>query len=155
MTEDRKTILKKLIRELHSGVPPNEVKDKVKQYLKDVNPTEIAKIEDELVKEGMPRDELQRLCDIHLEVFREQLEKEKPREIPLDNPINILLEEHKTLTRFLEELSAIIEDIRRSEGKSYVDQVMPELRHIAEDFLDAEKHYLREENVLFPILEKH
>ena len=156
MAEDRKLILKKLIKELHSGVSAQEVREKVKQYLKDVSPAEIAKIEDELVKEGMPRDELQRLCDVHLEVFREQLEKEKPQgEIPLDNPVNILLEEHKIMTRFLEELSTIIENIRRSEDKSYVEQVMPELKHIAEDFLDAEKHYLREENVLFPILERH
>jgi hypothetical protein len=156
MTEERKVILKRLIKELHSGTSTQEVKEKVKQYLKNVSPTEIAKIEDELVKEGMPRDELQRLCDVHLEVFREQLEKEKPREeIPIDHPVNILLEEHKILTRFLEELSTIIENIRRSEGKSYVTQAMPKLKHIAEDFLDAEKHYLREENVLFPILEKH
>lgn len=156
MTEERKAILKRLIKELHSGTSTQEVREKVKQYLKDVSPTEIARIEDELVKEGMPRDELQKLCDLHLEVFREQLEKEKPEgEIPLDNPVNILLEEHKILTRFLEELSTIIENIRSSEGKSYVEKVMPELKHISEDFLDAEKHYLREENVLFPILEKH
>lgn len=156
MTEERKAILKRLIKELHSGTSTQEVREKVKQYLKDVSPTEIARIENELVKEGMPRDELQKLCDLHLEVFREQLEKEKPEgEIPLDNPVNILLEEHKILTRFLEELSTIIENIRSSEGKSYVEKVMPELKHISEDFLDAEKHYLREENVLFPILEKH
>ena len=156
MAENRKAILKRLIKELHGGTSPQEVREKIKQYLRDVSPTEIAKIEDELVKEGMPREELQRLCDVHLEVFREQLEKEKPtEEIPLDNPVNILLEEHKIMTRFLEELRAIIENIRRSEGKSYVEQVMPQLRHIAEDFLDAEKHYLREENVLFPLLEKH
>jgi hypothetical protein len=141
---------------LHSGTSIQEVKEKVKQYLKNVSPAEIAQIEDELVKEGMPREELQRLCDLHLEVFREQLEKEKPQgEIPLNNPVNILLEEHKIVTRFLEELNTTIENIRHSEDKSYVEQVMPELRHIAEDFLDAEKHYLREENVLFPLLEKH
>lgn len=156
MDEEKKKKLKELIRQLHSGALPAEVKERFKQILASVSPTDVAKIEDELVKEGMPRDELQKLCDVHLEVFREQLEKEKPEgEIPLDNPINILLEEHKILTRFLEELSVIIENIRRSEGKSYIEQVMPELRHIAEDFLDAEKHYLREENVLFPILEKH
>ena len=156
MTEERKAILKRLIKELHSGASSQEVKRKVKQYLKDLSPTEIAMIEDELVKEGMPREELQRLCDVHLEVFREQLEREKPHgEVPLDNPVNILLEEHKILTRFLEELNTIIENIRVSGDKSYVSKVMPELRHIAEDFLDAEKHYLREENVLFPLLEKH
>jgi len=104
----------------------------------------------------MPREELHRLCDVHLEVFREQLEKEKIKmEVAPENPVNILMEEHKILLRFLEEMDAIIKNIQKAKDKSYVDEVMPQLKHIAEDFLDTEKHYLREENVLFPMLEKH
>jgi PAS domain S-box-containing protein len=156
LNENKKRILKELIRQLHSGVSPSEVKEKFKQVLKDVNSQEIAKIEDELVKEGMPREELQRLCDVHLEVFREQLEKEKQEmAIAPENPVNVLIEEHKMLLQFLEELSIIVNNVQQAKDQSYVNEVAPQLKHIAEDFLDAEKHYLREENVLFPILEKH
>jgi PAS domain S-box-containing protein len=37
----------------------------------------------------------------------------------------------------------------------YVGDVLTEVQGIVKDFVDAEKHYLREENVLFPMLEKH
>ena len=156
MNENKKRILKEIIRQLHSGVPPSEVNEKFKQALMDVNSSEIAKIEEELVKEGMPREELQRLCDVHLEVFREQLEKEKTKmEIAPENPVNILMEEHKILLRFLEEMDTIIKKVQQAKDAKIVNEILPQLRHIAEDFLDTEKHYLREENVLFPILEKH
>jgi PAS domain S-box-containing protein len=156
MNNNKKEILKELIRQLHSGTPPAEVKEKFKQVLKNVSSTGIARIEDELVKEGMPREELQRLCDVHLEVFREQLEKEKIQmEISPENPVNVLMEEHKILLRFLEEMDAIVKSIQQTDDPKIISDVMPQLKHIAEDFLDTEKHYLREENVLFPILEKH
>jgi DUF438 domain-containing protein len=45
--------------------------------------------------------------------------------------------------------------IQKAEDLSSVSDEIKQLKHIAEDFLDAEKHYLREENVLFPVLEKH
>jgi hypothetical protein len=156
MNENKKRILKEIIRQLHAGVPPEEVKEKFKEVLRDVSSSEIAKIEEELVKEGMPREELQRLCDVHLEVFREQLEKEKTEmEIAPENPVNILMEEHKILLRFLEEMDTIIKKVQQAKDAKIVNEVIPQLRHIAEDFMDTEKHYLREENVLFPILEKH
>jgi len=156
MNESKKRTLKELIRQLHSGAPPSEVKEKFKRVLRDVSPSEIAIIEEELVKEGMPREELQRLCDVHLEVFREQLEKEKTKiEVAPDNPVNILMEEHKILLRFLEEMNTIMKSVQQSKDPKIVNQVIPQLRHIAEDFLDTEKHYLREENVLFPVMEKH
>ena len=37
----------------------------------------------------------------------------------------------------------------------YVGDALKELQDIAKDFQDSDKHFLREENVLFPLLEKH
>jgi PAS domain S-box-containing protein len=38
---------------------------------------------------------------------------------------------------------------------NYIEEEIHNLEHIAIDLLDSEKHYLREENVIFPNLEKH
>ncbi|MEM2111259.1 MAG: DUF438 domain-containing protein, partial [Candidatus Bathyarchaeia archaeon] len=154
MTEDRKQILKDLIRQLHAGVPPNKVKERFKGVLEGLNPSEIAKVEEELIKEGMPREEIQRLCDVHLAVFKEQLEKQK-MEVPPGNPISILSDEHSILLEILEKLNIITDKIQQSSSISDIGNEITQLRHVSEDLLDAEKHYLREENVLFPILEKH
>jgi PAS domain S-box-containing protein len=37
----------------------------------------------------------------------------------------------------------------------YVGDALTELKTVVKDFVDAEKHYQREENVLFPMMERH
>ncbi len=154
LPENKKRMLKELIKQLHAGASPQEVKERFKQVLEGISPLEIAKIEQELIKEGIPREEIQRLCDVHLAVFREQLEKQK-LEIPSGHPINILMEEHKIMLQLSEKLNTIAGRVQQTSDISHADDDITQLKHIAEDFLDAEKHYLREENVLFPFLEKH
>ena len=152
--ENKKKIMKKIIAQLHSGTPVSEVKETFKRVLGGIGPLEIAKIEQELIKEGMPRKEIQRLCDVHLAVFREQLEKQK-LEVPLGHPISILAEEHKILLQLSEKFNTIVNRIQEASNVGDVADEAKQLKHIAEELLDAEKHYLREENVLFPFLEKH
>jgi len=152
--ENKKRILKEMIKQLHAGASPQEVKERFKQVLASISSLEISKIEQELVKEGMPREEIQKLCDVHLLVFQEQLEKQRP-EVPPENPITILMEEHKGMLKLLETANAIVPCVEQAKGTSEVTEDMVRLKLIAEDFVDSEKHYLREENVLFPILEKH
>jgi DUF438 domain-containing protein len=154
MDESKKRTLKEIIKQLHSGTSPDEAKERFRQVLEGVSSGEIAKIENELVKEGMPREEIQRLCDVHLAVFREQLEKQKLN-VPIGHPINILMEEHKIMLQLAEKLMAIKSKIQSVNSASYVGEEIHQLEHIARDFTDSEKHYLREENVLFPLLEKH
>ena len=151
---DKKRMLKEIIKQLHDGVPPQEVKEKFKQILRGTSSEDIARIEQELVKEGMPREELQRLCDIHLAVFGEQLEKQE-LQTPPGHPISILMEEHKMLTQRAERLEALVKMIEEACDVVYVGDLLTEVQGIVKDFADAEKHYLREENVLFPMLEKH
>jgi len=152
--EDKKKMLKEAIKQLHSGISPQEVKERFRQALDGISPLEIAKIEQELIKEGMPREQIQKLCDVHMAVFREQLEKQK-LDIPAEHPISILMEEHKIMLQIAEKLDTITNKVQQISDTSYVSEEIHNLEHIAVDFLDAEKHYLREENVLFPSLEKH
>ena len=154
MSEKKKKMLKEIISQLHAGIPPQEVKERFKQVLEGVSSEEIARIEQELVKEGMPREELQRLCDVHMAVFSEQLGKQELK-VPQDHPINILLEEHKILLQLLEKLSTTADIVAQACDLVYVGDDIVQMRKIVEELSDAEKHYLREENVLFPVLEKH
>jgi len=152
--DEKKKLLKEMIRQLHHGAAPQEVKQRFKQVLATVSPLEISKIEQELVQEGMPQEEIHRLCDVHLLVFQEQLEKQTP-EVPTENPVSILMEEHKIMLQLVEMVNAIVNNAQKAGGMSDLAEDIEHLKHIAEDFLDSEKHYVREENVLFPMLEKH
>jgi len=150
----RREMLKELIRQLHAGASPQEVKERFKQVLEGLSALEIAKIEEELIGEGISREEIQRLCEVHLAVFREQIERQREA-VSIENPVHILREEHRILLGIAGKLGTIVNNIKRAEDKSGLDEKMTHLRSVVEDLLDAEKHYLREENVLFPILEKH
>lgn len=152
--EKRKEKIKELIKQLHAGARPEEIKEKFREVLKGTDPAEIAQIEEELVKEGMQREELQRLCDVHIAIFKESLEKEKPL-VTHGHPIHTLLEEHKSLLQFAEKLKNTTGEIKKADGFESVSEEIKHLNHIAEHFKESEKHYLREENVLFPYLEKH
>jgi len=150
--KDRKEILKELIENLHKGADPEAVKERFKEVLEGASPVEIARAEEELINEGMPREEIQRLCQVHLEVFRESLEREKPL-APQGHPIHILMEEHKMLLQFAAELKGIAQELRGAEGMDATS--LERLRHFEEHFKESGSHYVREENVLFPYLEKH
>ena len=152
--EERKKALKEVLKQLHAGIPPEEVKERFKQLLEEVSPLEIAKIEQELIGEGISREEIQRLCNIHLAVFKEQLEKQKVEGKP-PSPINILLEEHRLLQQITQKLISLTDKVQKAESPGAVNEELAQLRHFVDELLDAEKHYLREENVLFPVLERH
>jgi PAS domain S-box-containing protein len=152
--QDKKAQIKEAIRQLHAGVPPEQVKEKFRNVLEGTDSLEIAKIEEELAKEGMKRDDMRRLCDVHMAIFKEQLEKQMHNMKP-SQPISILMEEHKILLQMTEKLTALSNKILKVSDMRYVTEEIHQVEHVAEDFTDAEKHYVREENVLFPIVEKH
>lgn len=152
--EDKKAQIKEAIRQLHAGVPPEKVKEKFRHVLEGTDSLEIAKIEEELAKEGMKREEMRKLCDVHMAIFKEQLEKQQPKLQP-SQPISILIEEHKIILKKVEQLLSQANKMQKVTDIRYAITEIHEIEHLAEDFTDSEKHYLREENVLFPYLEKH
>ncbi|HLB99980.1 MAG TPA: DUF438 domain-containing protein [Candidatus Bathyarchaeia archaeon] len=154
MSENKKASIKEAIRQLHAGVPPEQVKEKFRDVLEGTDSLEIAKIEEELAKEGMKREEMRKLCDVHMAIFKEQLEKQMPNMKP-SQPIAILMEEHKIMLQMAEKLTSLSNKILKVTDMRYVTEEIHQVEHVAEDFTDADKHYLREENVLFPIVEKH
>lgn len=152
--EDRKNILKNLIKKLHEGANPEDIKREFKEHLSGVPVSEIAEIEEELIKEGLPREEVLRMCDAHIAMFKESIEQPSIS-APEGHPIYILMQEHKILLDFASNLKATVSEMRGKSGLEDSKQQIEKLEHIIEHLKDSEKHYLREENVLFPYLEKH
>ncbi|MCP2605127.1 DUF438 domain-containing protein [Candidatus Aminicenantes bacterium AH-873-B07] len=150
----KKEILKNLIKRLHKGESPEKIKEEFKKLIKEVSPDGIARIEEELIKEGIPREEIHRLCDVHLALFRESLEQEKTI-APEGHPIHTLMEEHKILLKFSEELKNISNKMKSIKDFDSLGDEKEHLIHVLEHFKSSESHYEREENVLFPYLEKH
>ncbi|MHA1333119.1 MAG: DUF438 domain-containing protein [Candidatus Odinarchaeia archaeon] len=62
------------------------------------------------------------------------------------------MEEHKMLLNFAEQLKNIAKEIKDSGS---VGERINKLKHIVKHLEDSESHYVWEENVLFPYIEKH
>lgn len=152
---DLKSEIKKLLRRLHDGESPDEVKEEFQDILTQVTPAAISKAEEELVQEGLPREELNRLCEVHLLVFREQFDEEKLL-VPSGHPLQILMQEHQILLDSAAQLRQLSQAFAQNpEEVTPTSDEFSKLEDIIHHFQASEKHYLREENVLFPYIEKH
>ncbi|TFG31731.1 DUF438 domain-containing protein [Candidatus Thorarchaeota archaeon] len=152
--EERKKKLKQAIEKLHAGANIADVKEEFKEILKDASPLEISKIEEELIEEGIPREKIQSLCDVHLELFKESLQ-EPNADLPETHPIHILMTEHKIILDTainLAELARVCsENVKEMPSPEIITGIMKSISILK----DSANHYLREENVLFPRLEAH
>jgi PAS domain S-box-containing protein len=151
--KDRKDTLKGIIRKLHEGASPEQVTSEFKDAIAGTTPADIARVEEELVKEGMSPDEIHRLCDVHLGVFKESLEKDRPL-APEGHPVRILTEEHSILLKFSADLKKLSGELKGEGGLDCAGGKIEKLVATVHHLKESESHYLREENVLFPYLEK-
>lgn len=146
--------IKEIIKKLHKGQKIDEVKEEFKEAIKGASAEEIAKAEEELIKEGMPIEEIKKMCGAHLEVFKETLQGQKPI-APPGHPIHILMVEHNIMLGYGTGLKKISEAISKCKSFEEAREGIENFEKLSEHLLQSEPHYLREENVLFPLLEKH
>lgn len=101
--ELRKNTIKDIIKQLHAGKTVDEVKSQFENIFEGVSATEISEAEGALIAEGLPVEEVQRLCDVHASIFKARLRKSINRRILLsyqDIPfmfLNLKIEKLKRL----------------------------------------------------------
>ena len=150
---DKVAELKSLIRDLHDGVAPEAAKARFDTVIKDVSALEIGAMEEQLIREGMPVEEIQRLCDLHVAVVQDSLDKQEEVQAPAGHPLHTYLAENEIITDIANRLGELCGDGRKEtfstpEWGSEIQATLDELSGI-------DNHYLRKENELFPVLERH
>ncbi|NLY67714.1 MAG: DUF438 domain-containing protein, partial [Tissierellia bacterium] len=150
--EHRKKIVKDVIRKLHAGATVDEVKDEFAEVLKGVSPTEITVIEGELIKEGLPVEEVQRLCNVHAAVFKGSLEEiHHPEQIP-GHPVYTMKEENRAIEKHIEEnIRPNLEKFMEDDSEENRNRLLADVNLL----WDIDKHYSRKENLIFPYLERY
>lgn len=149
----RKTAVKSLIKELHAGGDVDDLKEKGKDFLRSVSPTDLALIEQEIIEEGVSRQEMRSLCNLHLDIMKESLEGVEMNLEP-GHPCHTLSAEHQEILGFVEKLKPVNQALEKAGGFEDVEDEVKLLRHIAEHLVEADLHHQREEEVLFPAMEK-
>jgi len=155
----RQEELKRLIRDLHGGLSLEAARDRFARMIRGVDASEIAAMEQSLIDEGFPVEEIQRLCDVHAAVFEKALERPaapvgtagkraaRLARMP-GHPVHTYEAENAAVARAIKEAAAAFKALER--GK-------PGSRGAASSALERvaawELHLARKENQLFPILE--
>lgn len=150
---DRTRELGNIIKKLHEGVDKETVKKEFRDKFESVTSAEIVEMEQQLVKEGMPIEEIQKLCDIHADVFNmsiEEIHKVIPEHEKEGHPIKVLLNENRAIEDHLEEMFILV--------KNYEEEQKEDLRIAlltkSQELFDISKHYDRKEKAIFPLMEK-
>jgi DUF438 domain-containing protein len=151
----RQEELKAIIMELHAGRTPDEVKPRFAALIEDVEATEIATMEQALMDEGLPEDEVKRLCDVHVQVFADALDGHEPVEAPAGHPIDTFRRENQALLQITQSIRKVAERIGTPPGAAEWQRLKPALATSVDRLLEVDRHYLRKENQLFPFLERH
>jgi len=111
-------------------------------------------VEQELINEGLPEEEVLKFCDIHTQVLDGHIDQTGAREIPEGHPLDTFKKENRELDKLIQTMGRSFEKVRQPEELE-PDTYILQLRAFFNDLMDVEKHYLRKENLLFPYLEKY
>lgn len=149
----RKETLRKLILELHEGKDPVEVRHRLKETLKDIPYDEVVEVEQQLMREGLPQEEVLRLCDVHGEVLDGMIDKQEALPIPEGHPLDVMIHENQALFDVIEKASSLLDQLE-GVGPDMFTGYRYKLQGMFNELMDVDKHYQRKEYLLFPYLER-
>ncbi|MFW9807121.1 MAG: DUF438 domain-containing protein [Candidatus Thorarchaeota archaeon] len=153
MAIERKKVLRELVEKIGAGEDFDDLRSYYVKTLGVVNPVEIEFYKEEWMNEGIEEKNFQILLDISISVFRDSIQHQKPI-VPRGHPLFTLMTEHTTLLEFVDELHSLVSALVSGE-RDRTPEFMSRVRQLVGFFEESESHYLREENALFPVIEKH
>lgn len=147
--------LKDIIRKLHAGEPPESVKARLERIVRETDYSEIVAMEQELMAEGMPVEQIQCMCDLHSQVTREVLVQLPPRAVPPGHPADTLRKENEALRGVLLRMRQAMTAIQALPDEAEAGDAILQWRLAYNDLSDIEKHYQRKEHAFFSALERN
>jgi DUF438 domain-containing protein len=151
----RQDLLKHMIRQLHSGQPPEAVRGQLVKLLGRIPYDDVVVVEQELIAEGTPVGEILQLCDIHHQAMAGAIDSGRPPELPPGHPARVFSEENRALEWEIEIIRRFVAEVAELPADDPPGERLLELRTHFNSLMDVEKHYLRKEHLLFPFLERH
>lgn len=144
--------LKGIIRHLHGGAPADEVRGMLRGIVRETDATEIAAMEQSLIADGMPVEEVRAMCDLHSQVLGEfVVAAPGAGEVPPGHPVDTFRRENEAILAAV----ARLRDALGALAAAGMPEARDRARAAANELFDVEKHYRRKEDLLFPFLEKH
>jgi len=151
----RKELLKHMLVELHQGEAPELVKTRLKELLKSIPYNEVVEVEQQLISEGFPEEEILKFCDIHSAVLDGSIESGEIA-VPEAHPVDTLKKENREVEKVTTQVKEFFDTLPSAglnDGKD-LEKAILKLKGWFNSLSDLDKHYKRKEYLLFPFLEK-
>ena len=145
--EYRQERLKEIVQDLHEGSDIKAVRKRFAELIRNVSPEEIAQMEQALIAEGVPVEQVQKVCDVHVQVFEQALGRQRKSRVLPGHPVHTYLEENKAARKVLKRIRPLLRQVSRGARAEELEKELEQLKKI-------EIHYQRKENQLFPYLEQ-
>ncbi|AMQ19348.1 DUF438 domain-containing protein [Thermococcus peptonophilus] len=156
--EYKKEQLKRLLLRIHEGESVEKLKDEFRQVLSGISPLEIPLIEQELVKEGISAKDIAKMCDLHVELFREAVkgtDELEERDLPDGHPLKTLYLENKEIMKDAEMLNLYARTLATTKDERMRKEILGVLEEIVSNLRKVGfTHYNREEMLTFPYIER-
>ncbi len=150
---ERKRKLKELILKLHHGESQEAVRNELLVSLSQIPYGEVVEVEQELISEGLPEQEVLDLCDAHSAVLEGRVDLSAAMNIPPGHPVDVMLNENKELKVLCSRIYDVISEIADDPKVDLASKVL-QLRGMYNNLYDVDKLYQRKEYLIFPYLEK-
>jgi DUF438 domain-containing protein len=150
----RKDLLKHALLELHQGTQPAAVRERLVGLLGEVPHADVVAVEQQLVAEGMPVQEIAKACDLHAQALAGNVTLGRTGVAPAGHPVHTFRQENDALSREVAALERLYADAAALPADADAGDLLARLRTRLNALMDVDKHYLRKEYLLFPLLEK-
>lgn len=152
-SNQRKARLKELILKLHKGESQEEVRKELLLSLSQIPYGEVVEVEQELIGEGLPEEEVLKLCDAHSAVLQGNIDLSGSQKIPSGHPVDLFNKENEELMKVTAQARLLLNEIGNVAAESPIQDKVFKLQGLFNNLFDVDKHYQRKEYLLFPFLE--
>lgn len=152
-SRSRKEKLKELLLKIHHGGSQESVRNELLLSLSQIPYGEVVEVEQELISEGLPEEEILDLCDAHSAVLEGRVDLSALKPVAEGHPVDVFRKENEEIRKLTNSIFVLISEIRLEPSESISNELI-KLRGLFNTLYDVDKHYQRKEYLLFPYLEK-
>lgn len=153
--DKRKELLKHMILELHKGTAPEAVRTQIGRVMGEIPYDTVVEIEQELMADGLPFQEVLKMCDIHSAALKGKISGQDSKQVPAGHPVHTFKEENRALLLEIYSLRKLFDAAKGKTDNKPLEERIAAIQSHFNNLSDVDKHYRRKENLLFPFLEQH
>ncbi|MCX8011282.1 MAG: DUF438 domain-containing protein [Ignavibacteria bacterium] len=151
----RMSQLKELISKIDDETSAEIVKKQIAELLKEVPYGDVVAVEQELFAEGVEQERMLKLCDLHSNAMKGNIDLSTLKHVPAGHPVDTFKKENLALIELISNIRRVFNSVQSMNDAEPAGKYFLEINSMFNSLMDIEKHYMRKENLLFPFLEKN